>query len=107
MATPLLSSLLVLVLCLLSGACESDDPPSAAPDASDSEVPSASKFCDAYEAACGFGKANTFSDREDCEDDFGEKLSDDRKQCAAEHLTLAEDDPDAHCEAAKGDEVCR
>lgn len=71
------------------------------------KIASVGAFCDAYEAACGFGRDQTFSDREDCEEDFADKFDESRKRCAAEHLELAEDDPDSHCEAAKGDQVCR
>jgi len=111
---------LATAFCLLLMACSDDkadgDKPDATqggtgaagagPDAGPSQA-SASAFCDAYETRCGFGRENTFSDREDCEDDFADKFNQARKQCAAEHLEKAAGDPGAYCEAAKGDAVCR
>ena len=109
-----LSSWLIAIVCLAHVACGEESSPAAAPDAAadrtpdaGGELPSASAFCDTYEQTCGFGRESTFSDREDCEDDFADKFGEARRRCAAEHLQRAADDPDAHCEAAKGDDVCR
>lgn len=103
-----LSRSLVLVVCLVNLGCGDEGEASAdqTPDAAAESV-SVGSFCDAYEEACGFGRETTFSDREDCEDDFADKFSEARRRCASEHLDQAAVDPDGHCEAAKGDDVCR
>ncbi|MDD9936070.1 MAG: hypothetical protein OXT09_20835 [Myxococcales bacterium] len=64
-------------------------------------------FCMAYEQTCGFGQNDTFSDGEDCAEDFEEKFSAERQACAQAALGDAADDPATHCERAKGDADCR
>lgn len=108
-----ISIALAAACCLLLAACSEDSQEAGKPDAAgeatqrDSGQHSASEFCDAYEARCGFGRDHTFADREDCEEDFADKFNQARKQCAASHLERAAGDPAGHCEAAKGDAVCR
>lgn len=82
------------------------DPATHCPHASgqgpcDIQVP----FCDAYETACGFGKAGSFVDATDCNasfDAFGEQ----RKACVTSEVGLAQSDPDTHCPPASGGGAC-